>query len=59
MMSPHYDNRPEFDNIAINEPLAYAVENKSAIVFVNGSYSYTLTAGGNSYKFENGVKVKL
>ena len=59
MMSPHYDNRPEFDNIAINEPLAYAVENKSAIVFVNGSYSHTLTAGGNSYKFENGAKVKL
>ncbi|MBQ8177970.1 MAG: Type 1 glutamine amidotransferase-like domain-containing protein [Clostridia bacterium] len=59
MMSPHYDNRPEFDEIAKNYPIAYAVENKSAIVFKNGSYLRTLSAGGDSYKFENDIKIKL
>lgn len=59
MMSPHYDDRPEFDDIAKNSPLAYAVENKSALVFDDETLVKTLSAGGNSYLFTKGERTKL
>lgn len=59
MMSPHYDDRPEFDDIAKNLPLAYAVENKSALVFEDETLVKTLSAGGNSYLFTKGERTKL
>ena len=59
VMSPHYDNRAEFDSIATTFPLAYAVENNSAIVFENEVYVKTLSSGGNSYLFNEGKRVKL
>ena len=59
MMSPHYDDRPEFDDIAKNSPLAYAVENKSALVFEDETLVKTLSAGGNSYLFTKGERTKL
>lgn len=59
IMSPHYDNRAEFDEIASKYPLAYAVENKSAIVFRDGILKNSLSAGGKSYKFENGTKTEI
>lgn len=59
IMSPHYDDREEFDSIAKDYPLAYAVENKSAIVFEDGVPKKTLTSGGNSYLFKNGERVVL
>lgn len=33
---PHYDERPEFDEVAKNFDLAYAIGNDSAIVFEDG-----------------------
>lgn len=59
MMSPHYDDRPEFDDIAKNSSLAYAVENKSALVFEDETLVKTLSAGGNSYLFTKGERTKL
>ncbi len=59
LMSPHYDIRPELDEIAKNYTVVYAVENKSAIVFKNGVFLRSLSAGGNSYIFKNNVKSKL
>ncbi len=59
MMSPHYDDRPEFDDIAKNSPLAYAVENKSALVFEDETLVKTLSAGGKSYLFTKGERTKL
>lgn len=59
LMSPHYDNRIEFDEITKCYPLAYGVENKSAIVFRDGKLTESFTAGGKAYKFENGVKMEI
>lgn len=59
LMSPHYDNRNEFDLICSNYPLSYGVENKSAIVFKNGILSHSLTSGGKSFKFEHGNKTEI
>lgn len=59
LMSPHYDNRVEFDEIAKSYPISYAVENKSAIVFEDETLTRTYTAGGNSYKFKDGIKIKI
>ena len=56
LMSPHYDNRAEFDDVAKDFPLAYAIENKSAIVFEDGVLKGSLTSGGNAYVIKNGVK---
>lgn len=60
LMSPHYDDRPEFTEIALSyEKMAYAVENNCAIVFENEKYIKTLSSGGNAYFFEKGKKTKL
>lgn len=59
IMSPHYNERPEFDDVAKNYPIAYAVENNSAIVFEDGVFVKTLTSGGNSYLLKEGNRVKL
>ncbi len=59
IMSPHYDNRPEFNDIAKEYPIAYAVENNSAIVFEDGVPVKSLSSGGNSYILNNGSLTKL
>lgn len=59
IMSPHYDNREEFNDIAKEFPLAYAVENNSAIVFENEILVKSLSSGGNSYFFKDGTPIKL
>ncbi len=59
IMSPHYDNRSEFDEIAKNYPLAYAIENKSAIMFQDGIPINSFSSGGNSYIFKNSIKTKI
>lgn len=59
IMSPHYDNRPEFDDVAKDYPLAYAVENNSAIVFEDGVPVKSLSSGGSSYIFNNNIVKKL
>ena len=59
IMSPHYDNREEFNDIAKAFPLAYAVENNSAIVFENEILVKSLSSGGDSYFFKDGTPIKL
>lgn len=59
IMSPHYDNRKEFYDIAKDFPLAYAVENNSAIVFENEILVKSLSSGGDSYFFKDGTPIKL
>ncbi len=59
IMSPHYDNREEFNDIAKDFPLAYAVENNSAIVFENEILVKSLSSGGDSYFFKDGTPIKL
>lgn len=60
IMSPHYDNRPEFDEeIVCKYPLAYAVENKSAILFEDGKPIKSFSAGGKSYIFNNGIRTEV
>ena len=59
IMSPHYDNREEFNDIAKFFPLAYAVENNSAIVFENEILVKSLSSGGDSYFFKDGTPIKL
>lgn len=60
LMSPHYDERVEFDSIAstFNIP-AYAVENNAAIIFENETYTETLSSGGKAFLFQNGIKKEL
>ena len=59
IMSPHYDNREEFNDIVKDFPLAYAVENNSAIVFENEILVKSLSSGGDSYFFKDGTPIKL
>lgn len=60
LMSPHYDERKEFDAIATTFPIpAYAVENNAAIVFENEIYTKTLSSGGKAFLFQNGIKKEL
>lgn len=56
---PHYDERAEFDEVAKGFPLCYAMQNKSAVVFVNGAPSRSISAGGKSYIFNGGEKTEL
>lgn len=57
LMSPHFDERTEFDDIAkAYDGTAYAVDNKCAVVFENGEPSRVLTAGGKAYVYRNGIK---
>jgi len=56
VMCPHYDERPEFDEVAKGFDLCYAVENNCAIVFEDGKAVSTLSSGGKAYVFERGVK---
>ena len=48
----------EFD-IVKDFPLAYAVENNSAIVFENEILVKSLSSGGDSYFFKDGTPIKL
>ena len=53
---PHYEERiVDFDCEFINsgEKLAWAIEGDSCIVFKNGEYLHSLSAGGKSYKLIN------
>ena len=47
-VSPHFNSRPEFVNIAEKAgfPLAYAIEDNAAAVFINETYSHSFSAGG-------------
>ncbi len=59
VMCPHYDERPEFDEVAKQLPLCYAAENNAAIVFEDGKPVKTLSSGGRAYVFENGIRRSL
>jgi dipeptidase E len=53
---PHYDERDEFDEIAGKYPLAYGLNNLSAIHFSSREIKEVI---GDIYLFENGKKRKL
>jgi len=59
VMCPHYDERPEFDEVAKQFPLCYAAENDAAIVFEDGVAVKSLSSGGRAFVFENGVRRQL
>ncbi len=59
IMSPHFDNRLEFQEIAKNYPLAYGIENKSAVLFEDGILVKSFSSGGKSYLFNNGIKSEI
>jgi len=59
VMCPHYNERPEFDEVAKNYPLCYAAENNAAIIFEDGKAVKSLSSGGKAYVFENGVRREL
>lgn len=59
VMCPHYNERPEFDEVAKNYPLCYAAENNAAIIFEDGKAVKSLSSGGKAYIFENGVRREL
>ena len=52
--TPHYNSRPEFDRIAIENgyPLAYAIEDDAAILFEDEELKGALSAGGKAYLLE-------
>ena len=55
LMTPHYNERVvDFDKTFLNSSFekAYAVENDSAIEFIDGKFSRSISAGGNSYLLE-------
>ncbi|MGI6594687.1 MAG: Type 1 glutamine amidotransferase-like domain-containing protein [Christensenellales bacterium] len=58
-MSPHYNYRKEFDHIAKNLELAYAVEDDCALLFENESLINVYSAGGKAFKFSNGIKEEI
>ncbi len=50
LVSPHYDERAEFDSIVIAQGTpAIALQNNSAAVFVNGTLKGALSSGGAAY----------
>ena len=56
-ISPHYNERAvDFDEVMRSMPqgtCAYAIENLSALEFVNGELTRSISCGGNSYIVEN------
>lgn len=57
IMSPHFDERAEFEDIAKDYPgTAYAVQNNAAVVFEDGVAVRSLSSGGSAYIFRNGKK---
>lgn len=60
IMTPHYNSRREFDDVAAGYDLtAYAVEDDAAIVFRNGVLAGSLTSGGKAYSISSGVKEEI
>lgn len=59
LMSPHYNYRPEFDNISKEFNLAYAADDNAALYFENETLVKSLSAGGDAYIFEKGIKKKI
>lgn len=61
LMSPHYDERKEFDNVVTSfaSKVCYAVENNAAIVFEDEIPVKTLSSGGKAFVFKNGKKEEL
>lgn len=59
IMTPHYNYRKEFDDIAQNYPLAYAVEDNCALLFENESLITSYSSGGKAFKFVNGKKEEI
>lgn len=58
--SPHYNLRQvDFDKAIVDNGIenAYAIEDNSAVEFINGNYSKSISSGGNSYLISqtNGV----
>ena len=62
VVTPHYNIRTEFDNkfLELNMPFAYAIEDNSAIEFIDGKYSKSISSGGKAYllKNDNGRLIK-
>lgn len=60
IMTPHFNLREEFVEVSKNyqEP-AYAVEDNSALVFVNEELQGSLIAGGKAYTITNGIKKEV
>lgn len=58
-MCPHYNFRPEFDEVAAQFDRAFAVENDCALVFEDGMYKEKVSAGGKAFIFERGEKREL
>ena len=56
-ISPHYNERAEdFDRVMASLPVgtrAFGVENLSAIEFVNGEFTKSISGGGKTYVIEN------
>lgn len=54
-VTPHFNSRLEFADVAktVGFPLSYAIEDNAAAVFVNETYSYALSAGGEVRILEN------
>ena len=50
--TPHYNQRTEFDDVAIREgfPLSYAIEDNAAVVFEDEVPVGALSSGGNAYR---------
>lgn len=60
IMTPHFNLREEFVEVSKNYlPPAYAVEDNSALVFVNEKLQGSLTSGGFAYTIENGEKKEI
>ena len=50
MMSPHYNHRPEFDDVVAKEQAyAYAVEDRCALHWRDEQLHRVVSCGGNAY----------
>lgn len=58
-MSPHYNYRKEFDEVAKGCETAYAVEDNCALVFINEKLTDVLSSGGKAFKFTTGIKEEI
>ena len=53
---PHFNERIDDFTSAVklnNIPISYAIENNSAVEFVNGNFTKVITSGGKSYEISN------
>lgn len=53
MMSPHYNHRPEFDDVVLSQrAFAYAIEDNCALHFADGTLRRVLSTGGKAYTLD-------